>query len=391
MPQDSKEKLPPIIVSIIPDLVGEEGHIFPYHHSVSKAACLLGWEHQIALPKTPKIEDLPINCSPCLRHVDLESEANLIQKIARIKDSFALGFSIANYLEESILSKRNSTIVFLERFIHLQLLSLTIALLFLPKENLSVWLLYRRDTHNAKTGFIYKFFTKAIKKLLNPGKLQLLTDSEILSQSLSQYFAEPFTVMPIPHTEISCENKLIAKTTKITCWWAGPPRAEKGCKIIRSLVKTQSKFAKEICVVASESSKLIPITGGVNVKLIKDNLTRNEYDLWLCSCDFILLPYDSEAYRERTSGIFTECIIAGKIPLVTSQTWMAKELSKYNLEKLILDWQDLKKVLEIITQIKQDLTIKAKLNQMQRQYQQFHCLEKYAEKIGEIYKLSMLR
>lgn len=387
MTQDYKKNLKPILVSIIPDLVGGKGHVFPYHHSVSKAAKLLGWEHRVAVPKEPIIKDLPEDWSACLSHEDLEAEANLWTKISKINGSLALGLSIANYLRQKILPKAKPTIIFMERFIHLQLLSLAIALWFIPRKNLVVWLLYRRDTHNTKTRFVYKILTKLIKIILAPGRLQLLTDSELLSQSLSSYFAEPIKVMPIPHTEINFAHELTPENTIITCCWLGPPRKEKGWSNVKRLVKTQSEFASKICLVASESANLSTVTNGINIKLIKDNLTRIEYDSWLCICDFILLPYDPEAYQERTSGIFTECIFAGKIPLVTPDTWMARELSKYSLDELIINWHKPKTILAKIVEIKNNLNIQNKLAKMQSEYQNFHNIEEYATRMQTIFKV----
>ena len=128
--------------------------------------------------------------------------------------------------------------------------------------------------------------------------------------------------------------------------------------------------------------------GGVKVQLINDNLTRIEYCEWLGSCDLILLPYDRQAYSERTSGIFTECTIAGKIPIVTPNTWMANELSKYGLEKLAFEWQKPEIVVGNILEIAKDVAIKAKIDKMRRQYNQFHSIDQYVSKMKELFYCS---
>ena len=82
-------------------------------------------------------------------------------------------------------------------------------------------------------------------------------------------------------------------------------------------------------------------------------MTREEYYSWLHLSQVILLPYDSFEYGSRTSGIFTECIVSGKIPLVTNNTWMSHECLKYNLTELIIDWHNPKYVFDNIKKIPQ--------------------------------------
>ncbi|NES85214.1 MAG: glycosyltransferase family 1 protein [Moorea sp. SIO2B7] len=378
MTKANETEVKPIIVSIIPNFVGIDGHVYPYHQSVGLAAKKLGWEHIAAVTPNTKIKNIPANFNPCLDINDLEKEGNFVEKIFRIYEVIKLGFLLAQYLRQEVFGKSYYSIIFMERFIHLQLLSLTISLLLVDKSNLSVWLLYRRDTHQAKTRFIYKFLNNIIGEQLKPGKFKLLTDSESLSQSLSNYFHQPVTVMPIPHTDLKLGDSFPKKSNDILCWWPGDPRPEKGLKIMKCLVNYEYKFANKLCIIAATSSQLISVNGGFKVKLIEDSLTRNDYCKWLCTCDIVLLPYDSEAYKERTSGIFVECIIAGKIPLVTSQTWMAKELSKCGLDELSINWNNSEEIIEKILTISDDLIIKNKIIKMQEHYKKFHDIDSYA-------------
>jgi hypothetical protein len=381
---DTSEKSEPLLICLIPNLVGGEGHIIPYHQSVGQATKHLGWEHQVAVARDPTIKNLPDRWSFSFNNYDLESESNIIKKIFRIKSAFDLGIDIANYLREDVIARSRFKIIFLERFIHLQLLSLLIALLLIPKKEFVVWLLYRRDVHKDRTRFIYKLLNHLIKKLLGSDRFKLLTDSELLSHSLSSYFNQPVIVMPIPHTDFICCDRSTEKVAEIVCWWPGPPRLEKGWETIKALGNVQFDKNALFCLVAAESSELVPKSGGIKIQRVKNNLTRLEYSQYLNICDFILLPYNSDAYRERTSGIFTECIIAGKIPVVTSNTWMAKELYNYGLESLILDWEEPEIVWNKILEISQDLIIKKQIDQMQSDYRKFHGIEKYAAKMQQL-------
>ena len=59
------------------------------------------------------------------------------------------------------------------------------------------------------------------------------------------------------------------------------------------------------------------------VTLIDRAMNRKEYSALLASSDVVLVPYHSELYRERTSGIFLEAVTSGKVVVCTEDTWMS--------------------------------------------------------------------
>ncbi|MEB3308670.1 MAG: HAD family hydrolase [Snowella sp.] len=374
----------PLFISLIPNLMGGEGHIIPYHEAVSQAVKKLNWDYQAIMPIHPGNQNLPQDWNACLLDTDLEAEGRGLEKLLRIKEAYALGVSIANYFRQHQKSDR-PTIIFLERFIHLQLFSLTIALYLIPKNNLQVWLLYRRDVHQDKTRFIYKFLHQIIHKLLPDNQLRFLTDSDFLAHSLSNYFQEKMTVMPIPHTKIHCPDKAFNLDNQIYCWWPGSPRLEKGWDTLKAITQAKVQSGHKICLIAAENANFTEAKDGIKIKAVKNNLTRDEYTTWLCLSDIILLPYDADAYKERTSGIFTECIIAGKIPLVTPHTWMAEELKNYQLEALIIDWKDPQIVCNTILTVMASPDIKNQILAMQKNFKQFHNSGTYADTLKQIF------
>ncbi|AUT04174.1 hypothetical protein CLI64_01880 [Nostoc sp. CENA543] len=381
----------PILISLIPNLMGGEGHIIPYHISVSKAAKILGWQHLVILPPDSKVSNLPTNWYACLSSENLEAKIHPFIRILKFIDILKLSLSIAKKLRQYVLINSRPSIIFLERFIHVQLLALLIAIYLVPTptNNLSVWLLYRRDIHKDKTAWIYKNLNQAIKLKLKPGKFKILTDSDILANSISNYFQDSVSVMPIPHTEFIDIEDTRKQDDEIVCWWAGTPRLEKGWEIVKSLVNCTTDEANKICVVAAQSSQLISTTGSVRIRLVADNLSNLDYLTWLKKSDIILLPYDANAYKERTSGIFAECIMAGKIPVVTAGTWMAKELSKYNVQEVIIDdWSQTQIITQKIIKFANSLELKAKIKEIQKNYRKFHTVESYAVEIKKLFDTS---
>lgn len=390
MSQDEGKQLSPIFISLIPNLMEGEGHIIPYHKAVSQAVKQLGWQHKVIVPIDHKVDTLPTGWDEGLSNNDLEKEGNLITKFFRINESIELAKTIANYLNLDIINHSNHSIIFLERFIHLQLLALYLALLWVPTDNLSVWLLYRLDTHKDNTRWIYKLLNFLIKKRIKSGRFKLLTDSDRLSESLSNYFETPVTVMPIPHTDISHCSIKSQDISKIICWWPGSPREEKGWNIIKKVAHYSGDNTKNIRLICAETSQVISVNNGVDLKLVQNYLSREEYYHWLGISQIILLPYNYPAYEGRTSGIFTESIMAGKTPLVTEKTWMASELLKHNLPELVIDWEDTKQVFDIIEKVIKSDTIQDKIRKMQRRYQQFHNVDNYGCVLNKVYQEMML-
>ncbi|BAQ63492.1 hypothetical protein [Geminocystis sp. NIES-3709] len=374
----------PIFISLIPNLMGGEGHIIPYHKSITKATKTLGWHHEVIYSPEENLTLLPDNWYGCLKGNKLENDENFADKFKQV---IIFSDSIRNYLKEKLVKNNSSQsyIIFIERFIHLQLFALWLALLFLPKDNLYIWVLYRHNFHQHKTRFFYKILNKLLKNLVNINNFSLFSDSELLANSMTKYFEEPLTVMPIPHTEFV--EKIDNNKDNIICWWAGPPRSEKGWDIIKKLSQCQTIFANKFTLVASKSADLIMINNGVKVILLDDNLPRKDYGYWLAKTDIMLIPYNSIAYQERTSGVFTESVIAGNIPVTTVNTWMAEELLKFGLDQLILNWDNSEQVWEKINNIIKCKETKTKLKIMQKAYSQFHNLSNFANQ----FKISFMK
>jgi hypothetical protein len=141
-------------------------------------------------------------------------------------------------------------------------------------------------------------------------------------------------------------------------------------------------------LVAAAAAALVGTAQGVTVRLIGDRLSREDYAAWLNRAQVILLPYDPVAYRERTSGIFTEAIMAGRIPLVKAETWMAAELARYDLTALVLEWQDPLVVWRSVRDLVNNAEIREKLRRMRQSYCQFHCLPTYAQALQQLANFS---
>ena len=57
-------------------------------------------------------------------------------------------------------------------------------------------------------------------------------------------------------------------------------------------------------------------------------LSEEAYLQLLRDADVLLLPYRSETYKERTSGVFCEALSAGKPVIVSEGSLMARQVSR---------------------------------------------------------------
>jgi hypothetical protein len=111
------------------------------------------------------------------------------------------------------------------------------------------------------------------------------------------------------------------------------------------------------------------------------NLPRRKYLRWFESADAVILPYGSAEYKEICSSVFIEAICAGIFPLVSSDTWMARELQDAGLSECIIDWHA-PDVLEAIHRVVRDTDVKQKMAEMTKHYRIRHSVEN----IGAIFE-----
>jgi hypothetical protein len=387
-----------VLISLVLFDCGGIGHNYEYVNAVYNATEKIGWKHYAALPANFLATNLKKTWTACLSNCRRLSDKkeNLFIKTFRLTlNSLKLSKSIYQYLDNilSTIDKESLPIIFIDSFKPPEILAFVIALFLLPRKKLTVWLFYRHDDYQKKLiGTFYKLINIVIKNQVTENKFVLLTDSEKLQKSLSSYFKEEFHIMPIPHThnfKNIVENEINKNTNdkSLSAWWCGNPNLEKGLKTIQALVTLSDSFAKKIYLFISEKAYLPNTHPNIKITYLPAYLTRKEYLKQLNDVDILLLPYDSEIYRERTSGVFVEAICAGKIPFVTQGTWMATELISYNLSELIIDWTK-NNVFESMFTIADNTITRRKIMTMRDRYLKFHSVEAYAKQMQQIFDLS---
>jgi hypothetical protein len=386
------EPVLPVLVSLIVNAGSEGGHPIPYNQAVGRAAQRLGWDHLAALPATTRLDPLPAGWSAVLERIRYSqgSGSGLGQRGWPDWSSvWRSALTIRDYLRTAVLPRRQPAVLFIEFFIFAHLAALALALLQLPRDNLSVWLLYRIDIQRQPTRPLYRLLNGILQRLVG-GRFRLLTDSQLLAQALEPALGQPLRIVPIPHAAASgtvCPPAIPAKERRPNLtifWWPGAVRADKGLNVLRRLAGQANSAAREACIVAAGATGLQAVPGGCQVQWVADELSRPEYQGWMAAADAVLLPYTLSSYVERTSGIFVEAIAAGKLAPTTAGSWMARELLAHSLPELMVDW-DSPAIWETLLALAHNQDIRPRLAAMQARYCEYHNEANYAACLAEQY------
>lgn len=270
-------------------------------------------------------------------------------------------------------------IFFIEFFGRRDFLLYALAALWCAKKSDTLWVLYRDDLtiRRTKDLRVIRLFSRLLQWKCKHRFIPL-TDSELLADYYAKWFGKKPTVLPILYARH--QSGAFQKKPKLTCTWLGNPRSEKGAQEVARLVQIDDPASAQIELDLSGATSLPPIKNRVHIHLRRVNLTEHEYYDALNRSDVVLLPYDPQKYKWRTSGIFVEAILAGKIPLVKEGSWLAHELHRFDMHPLVVDWKnplfftDLFKLLE-------DGELLSKLKKMQQAYMAFHGEENFARSL----------
>ncbi len=383
----------PVLVSLIVNAGGEDGHPIPYNAAVGAAARELGWDHLAAIPTTCQVRHLPAGWRQVLHRVTYRPARGgwwgQRDGLPEWGSVWRSAQTITDYLRAEVLPREQPAILFIEFFIFAHLIALALALLRVPRGRLSVWLLYRIDIYKQPTARLYRLLNTLLAGLVG-GRLTLLTDSALLARPLKALFKRPVAVVPIPHTaaDVAVQPPDLPDTAPgerpVVAWWPGAVRGDKGLDQLRTLTQQTGPAAQRVWLVAAEGAQLTATPGGCRVLALPNALPRAEYMGWMQAVDLVLLPYALSSYAERTSGIFVEAIVAGKPAPVTAGSWMAAEALAHNLPELVVDW-DAADLWPTLVALTQNAEVRRRLAAMQAHYRAYHCVQGYAAGLEKLW------
>lgn len=347
------------------------GHNLVYHYAIKSVADALGWDYQGWMPKNAPFEPLSEFIFKKLNTFNRPASP-----FSKIKNIFQ---NIAPFCKLLGQKRGGKKILLLEHFSICELISLWFASLFAKSalQNTELWLIHRYPPEQGMyNGRPYKILHHCLAWRLGKNQLKLLTDSSLLAEKQSQFYGLPVHVLPIPHTQFIRSCRIEKVPGKLYCWWGTSVRSERGVEEILFLASLLQKGESNLVLILPESLKRESLKN--HIHWIADGLDRAEYDAWILSSDITLLPYQMHLYRERTSGVFVESVVAGSIPFVTRGTWMGYELNRFGLMDLSVDWRR-PDLLNHIANVCNNPDVLSQLKRLQEDYVKTHSQENFTK------------
>jgi glycosyltransferase involved in cell wall biosynthesis len=169
-----------------------------------------------------------------------------------------------------------------------------------------------------------------------PGaRVAFACDNGLLAPWLAELAGREVGTLPMPISFPEGARAARAEGGPLTLTYLGEPRGEKGFnELVRALLLHRAEAPRPLRFV-------IQVTGlrdqgfldGLRSVLPEDVLVTepaSEERYWelLAASDALLLPYDPEVYRVRSSRILVEAVGMGKPVLVTAGSWLDAELAR---------------------------------------------------------------
>lgn len=277
--------------------------------------------------------------------------------------------------------KKEKRIFFLEFFGYRDLRLFLIAARAFSRRRDEFWLLHRDDLEirRKKEKNWHLFLARAFRCFFGK-RYRPFTDSESLKCYYEKKLGCEFHLLPVVETHLATRR---AASEKMICTLPGRPRPEKGEREIQELAHIADSTSENFVLDISGAMLLDAPRNALTIQRRSPALSREEYWESLFKADFVLLPYDPVRYKNRTSGIFVESVVAGKIPLVKKGSWLAQELIKFQLEELIVDWER-PDFFSHLQSLQRDQAVKKKLEVMQKAYAERHSVTAFSSSVSSV-------
>ncbi len=244
------------------------------------------------------------------------------------------------------LGAKENLLLFCHMITPANIIDWAVLAIYCEEKKIDLVLLFRYPTYFFDNKFSSFLAKKIYADLYRFNYVKLFTDSELLTKSYSEYFSTVFETLPIPHLPIYTKSQ--NKDASLVFSMLGNARTEKGFNEFCEFILENDVWLHESSVIIylqinNPDPECEPFIERLEqkslsfVNLIYSPLSDEEYDAIVSLTDVFVLPYHSDVYQERTSGVLFEGIASGKIALVTDGTWLAYELKKYGSGVVVKD------------------------------------------------------
>lgn len=332
------------------------GHYFEYDVSVAEAAGKRNFQPVIfANYKFKKQASSPVEVYPIYRHSWGELNSKAWPEVTHVYTVTDTQFSFFHDTRRALRRYKAQaedilffpTIGFTELRDILRLL-LETDYMELPQ----LHVLLRRDL--AEITGNEPFFTETIKHIkachnFEPNRIKFYTDTDLLTADYEKHSGVPFHTLPIPFRHGLIEDLEQSRQTKmsgqrpVNIVYLGDARPEKGYQYIPDMIhalygkyvgtaKVRFILQSNFNMRGGETEEMPQAINQLaqfprhEVLLLRQPLTPQDYYKVLVDADIVILPYQAHRYQRRSSGVFTEALLSGKVVVVPAHTAMSSEL-----------------------------------------------------------------
>ena len=187
----------------------------------------------------------------------------------------------------------------------------------------------------------YRWSTSRID---STGSARLATNSRLLQEHYSGIAAPKPSLIPFPIRWGKASSASVRRAGAVRIAYLGGARIEKGFALLpKAITLLSEKYQNTEFVVQCPSEALVHgvverlVAMSPPVRLVPEVLSRERFMALLHEVDCVVLPYDPDRYRLRTSGLFVEALGAGRPVVTTAGSWMASVIEEHRLPALFME------------------------------------------------------
>jgi glycosyltransferase involved in cell wall biosynthesis/2-polyprenyl-3-methyl-5-hydroxy-6-metoxy-1,4-benzoquinol methylase len=323
-----------------PGLTGIVGHYFEYICSIAISArkqglgCIVACHRDADLPAVDGVAFRPVYTDGVWATLPGEEYCS-VRNVTAVSERFTT--ESRGVLQEAGI--RAGDIVFLPNIASAHGLAPALLAEEYAPLGVTLWCMYRYPRSFFDSAFLREAFRRL--EAAAEGRVRLCTDSHRLADDLGPLGALPFHVLPIPHTNHIFEGAFTAARGdgRLHLVSLGNGRDEKGIVEIFEAIRLSARepWARDVRFTlqvnnpyqVEEAIAAYRAAPDPRVTLVDEPMDSAAYYELLASSDVVLVPYWQSTYRDRTSGVFLEGLLAGKVLVCTQDTWMSDLLAAH--------------------------------------------------------------
>jgi hypothetical protein len=229
----------------------------------------------------------------------------------------------------------------------------------ISKKRFKIRILHENFSFNFFLNFIQNFSYYLIGKLNNNFKI---IEANSFLKKKSSFINGVVTNQPLH----SLFKSLTIKNIGNNIFLPGSYRPEKGFNNVKKILNYQKMNDYNFFLNTNSKNEIIHRK---NFFFFKDNLPYKDYLRLLKKSNFVLFPYTHKMYQTSVSGIFTDCILMNKIPIIHKDMLLGKLLEKNKLKILLYNFYDYKNFYSRIKLIKNKIIeINKKIKKFKKNY-----------------------